>query len=167
MTATEAQTYADRGWTRWVPVVPALECLETPPQEKEEEEAQPATLATPELSLSAGAAVDEGDNASFTLTADPAPQSDLTIAYTVAQSGDYLDAPGAGSRTVTLAAGTASTALSVATVDDGADEADGSVSVSLGTGTGYTVATGKGSSTVTVQDNDEPVVSITAGSGVT
>ena len=171
MTLAEAQAQADRGLQRWVPVVPALECLAAAPQEKEEEkeeeEAQPATLATPELSLSAGSAVAEGGNASFTLTADPAPQSDLTIAYTVAQSGDYLDTPGAGSRTVTLAAGTASLTFSVATVDDAAAEADGSVSVTLGTGTGYTVATGKGSAAVTVQDNDEPVVSITAGSGVT
>ena len=126
-----------------------------------------APASTPELSLAAGSAVDEGGNAGFTVTADPAPQSDLTIAWTVAQSGEYLDAPGAGHRTVVLAAGTTSTDLSVATVDDAADEADGSVSVTLGTGTGYTVATGKGSATVTVRDDDEPVVNITGGSGVT
>ena len=122
---------------------------------------------TPVVSVFAGADVDEGGNVGFTVTADPAPATDLTIAWTVAQSGDYLDAPGAGSRTVTLAAGAASTALSVATVDDAADEADGSVSVTLGTGTGYTIATGKGSAAVAVRDNDEPVVSIAAGSGVT
>ena len=52
-------------------------------------------------------------------------------------------------------------------MDDAADEADGSVSVTLDTGTGYTIATGKGSAAVAVRDNDEPVVSITAGSGVT
>ena len=157
MTLAEAQAQADRGLQRWVPVVPALECLANPPQEEEEEEeeAQPATLPTPELSLSAGSAVDEGGNASFTVTADPAPQSDLTIAYTVAQSGDYLDAPGAGSRTVTLAAGTASLTFSVATVDDSADEADGSLSVTLGTGTGYTVAASPdNAATVAVSDND-------------
>ena len=157
MTVAEAQAQADRGLQRWVPVAAALECLETPPQEKEkeEEEAQPATLASPELSLSAGAAVNEGGNASFTITADPAPQSDLTIAYTVAQSGEYLDAPGAGSRTVTLAAGTASLTFSVATVDDAAAEADGSVSVTLGTGTGYTVAASPdNAATVAVADND-------------
>ena len=171
MTVAEAQAQADRGLQRWVPVAAALECLANPPQEEEEEEeeeeAQPATLASPELSLSAGSAVDEGGNAGFTVTADPAPQSDLTIAYTVAQSGDYLAAPGTGSRPTTLAAGATSLTLSVATVDDSANEADGSVSISLGTGTGYTVATGKANATVTVQDNDEPVVSIAAGSGVT
>ena len=169
MTIAEAQAQADRGLKRWKPVAPALECLENPPQEEQPEQAevQPVTPATPELSLSAGSAVDEGGNATFTVTADPAPQSDLTIAWTVAQSGEYLDAPGTGGRTVTLAAGTTSADLSVATVDDATDEADGSVSVTLGTGTGYTVATGKGSAAVAVRDDDEPVVSIAAGSGVT
>ena len=168
MTVAEAQAQADRGLKRWALVPPALECLAAAPEEQPEQaEVQPVTPATPELSLSAGSAVDEGGNATFTVTADPAPQSDLTIAWTVAQSGEYLAAPGAGSRTVTLTAGTTSTDLSVATVDDAADEADGSVSVTLGTGTGYTVATGKGSAAVAVRDNDEPTVSIAAGSGVT
>ncbi len=162
MTVAEAQAQADRGLQRWVPVAPALQCLENPPQEEEE---KPVTPATPELSLSAGSAVDEGDNATFTITADPAPQSDLTIAWTVAQNGEYLDTPGAGSRTVVLTAGATSTDLPVATVDDDANEADGSISVTLNTGTDYTVATG--SAAVTVHDNDAPVVSITAGSGVT
>ena len=169
MTVAEAQAQADRGLKRWAPVAPALECLANPPQEEQPEQAevQPVTPATPDLSLSAGSAVDEGGNATFTVTADPAPATDLTIAWTVAQSGDYLDAPGAGSRTVVLTAGATSTDLSVATVDDAADEADGSVSVTLGTGTGYTIATGKGSAAVAVRDNDEPTVSIAAGSGVT
>ena len=166
MTVAEAQAQADRGLKRWAPVAPALECLANPPQEEPEQaEEQPAT---PELSLSAGSAVDEGGNATFTVTADPAPQSDLTIAWSVAQSGEYLAAPGAGTRTVVLTAGAASIALSVGTVDDNANEADGSVSVTLDTGTGYTVATGKDSAAVAVRDNDEPVVvSIAAGSGVT
>ncbi len=126
-----------------------------------------ATPATPILSLSPGTAITEGGAAGFTVTADPAPASDLTIAYSVTETGDHLAAPGTGSRTATLTAGTASIDLSVATVDDAADEADGSVSVTLGTGTGYAVATGKGSAAVAVRDNDEPVVSIAAGSGVT
>ena len=168
MTVAEAQAQADRGLKRWAPVAPALECLAAVPEEQPEQaEAQPVTLATPELSLSAGSAVDEGGNATFTVTADPAPATDLTVTWTVAQSGEYLDAPGAGSRTATLTAGATSIALSVATVDDATDETDGSVSVTLGTGTGYTIATGKGSAAVTVRDNDEPVVSIAAGNGVT
>ncbi len=171
MTVAEAQAQADRGLQRWAPVAPALECLAAAPEEQPEQaEEEQAPPVTPELSLRAGSAVDEGGNATFTVTADPAPATDLTIAWTVAQSGDYLAAPGAGSRTVVLAAGATSTDLTVATVDDAANEADGSVSVTLGAGTGYTVATGKGSAAVTVRDNDAtpatPELSLRAGSAV-
>ena len=165
MTAASSRERESR-WHGWRPFTKALECVET--AVSAQAPAQPATpSATPELSLSAGSAVDEGGNAGFTITADPAPQFDLAIAWTVAQSGDYLDAPGAGHRTVTLAAGAASVTLSVGTVDDAADEADGSVSVTLDAGTGYTLAAGQGSAVVTVRDDDEPVVSIAAGAGVT
>ena len=177
ITLAEVKTIYDRrtqnGWStaQWDPVIEAMECQAAAPEEQavqpEQAEAQPVTPATRELSLRAGSAVDEGGNATFTVTAVPAPQSDLTVTYTVAQSGEYLAAPGAGSRTVVLTAGATSIALSVATMDDAADEVDGSVSVALGTGTGYTVTTGKGSAAVAVRDNDEPVVSIAAGSGVT
>ncbi len=169
MTIAEAQAQANRGLKRWALVAPALECLANPPQEEQPEQAevQPVTPTTPELSLRAGSAVDEGGNATFTVTADPAPSADLTVTWTVAQSGEYLDTPSAGSRTVTLTAGTTSTALSVGTVDDDTDEADGSVSVTLGAGTGYTIATGKSSAAVAVRDNDEPVIRIVAGTGVT
>ena len=169
MTIAEAQAQADRGLKRWAPVAPALECLANPPQEtpqQEEEEEETVTPTTPELSLSAGSAITEGEAASFTVTADPAPSSDITIAYSVTETGDFLDAPGAGSRTVTLAAGTTSTTLTVATVDDSANEEDGSVTVTIDTASGYTIATGKGSGAVAALDNDKPVVSITAGPGV-
>ena len=129
MTIAEAQAQADRGLKRWAPVAPALECLASQPVEDAQpaEEEQPVTPATPELSLSAGSAITEGGTASFTITADPAPSADITIAYNVAQSGEYLAAPGAGARTATLAAGTTSAGIEVATVDDAANEEDGSV----------------------------------------
>ena len=275
MTAAEAQTYADRGWSRWDPVVTALQCLEAAPAQPETPAAVPqvtvsggngiteggtasftvtatpapsapltvtltvgqsgdyaasgqtgtrqvtvpaggsATIevatvndgadepdgsvsatveagtgytvgsantasvavaddddpvpdpVTPELRLSAGSPVDEGGNAVFTVHADAAPAADLTVGLTVAQTGDVLSAPGAGSRQLTLAAGTTSATLTLATADDGVDEPDGSVSVTLDAGAGYTVAAGQAAGAVAVRDNDEPVVSIAAGSGVT
>ncbi len=121
----------------------------------------------PELRLSAGSAVDEGGNAVFTVHADAAPAADLTVGLTVSQTGDVLSAPGAGGRQLTLAAGTTSATLTLATADDGVDEPDGSVSVTLDAGAGYTVAAGQAAGAVAVRDNDEPVVSIAAGSGVT
>ena len=162
MTAAEAQAFADRGWTRWVEVAKALQEIESSGQTT-----TTTPAAEPELSLSAGAAVDEGGSAEFTLAADPAPEADLTVDITVAQTGDYLDAPGAGSRTVTLTAGATSTTLAIATLNDATDEPDGSVSVTLDAGTGYTVAAGQASATVAVRDDDEPVVGIAAGAGVT
>ena len=168
MTIAEAQAQADRGLQRWLPIVPALQCLENPPQEQpqvEEETIPPPTV--PELSLSSGSAIDEGGTATFTVTADSAPQSDLTIGYTVSQSGDYLDAPGSGARTVTLVAGATTVSVAIGTVDDAADEVDGAVSVTVDTGTGYTIATHQDSASVPVRDNDEPVVRISAGSGIT
>ncbi len=122
---------------------------------------------TPELRLSAGSPVDEGGNAVFTVHADQAPAADLTGGLTVSQTGDVLSAPGASSRQLTLAAGTTSATLALATDDDGVDEPDGSVSVTLDAGAGYTVAAGQAAVAVAVRDNDEPVVSIAAGVGVT
>ncbi len=168
MTIAEAQAQADRGLGRWLPIVPALQCLENPPQEQpqvEEETIPPPTI--PEISLSSGSAIDEGGTATFTVTADSAPQSDLTIGYTVSQSGDYLDAPGSGARTVTLVAGATTVSVAIGTVDDAADEVDGAVSVTVDTGNGYTIATNQDSASVPVRDNDEPVVRISAGSGIT
>ncbi len=148
MTAAEAQDMADTYTaSRWDPVVEALTELES-------RETEPDPI--PELSLSAGSAVDEGASASFTIHAAPAPASDVTVSVTVSQSGDYLDAPGAGSRTVTLPAGAATARLSVATADDGADEPDGSISVSIDSGTGYTVASSNHTASVTVRDDDDP-----------
>ena len=168
MTIAEAQAQADRGLGRWLPIVPALQCLENPPQEQpqvEEETIPPPTV--PEISLSSGSAIDEGGTATFTVTADSAPQSDLTIGYTVSQNGDYLDAPGSGARAVTLVAGATTVSVAIGTVDDAADEVDGAVSVTVDTGNGYTIATHQDSASVPVRDNDEPVVRISAGSGVT
>ena len=43
----------------------------------------------------------------------------------------------------------------MATVDDAADEADGSVTAALAAGTGYTVSASQGAATVAVADNDD------------
>ena len=115
---------------------------------------------TPEISIAADtAAVTEGATAGFTITADPAPEADLQVAVTVAQSGDWGAA--AGRRIVTV--GTTGTAtLTVATTNDGTDEADGSVTVTVDADYGYTVSPDSPSATVAVADDDTPQVSITA-----
>ena len=140
MTAAEAQTYADRGWQRWVPVAKALRGIE----------AAQALVVT----IAGGGPVTEGTAAEFTLRAATAPAADLAVNVTVTQRGAFADAAALGARTVTIPAGGTSAAFTVATVDDTAGEADGAVVARLGPGAGYTVGA-VATATVTVADNDE------------
>ena len=138
MTAAEAQTHADKGWQRWVPVVAALAALEAPP------------LTLPAVSVSAGADVTEGGDAVFTVTANPAPAAALSVTVTVATAGEF--GVTAGSRPVTIPT-TGSATLTLATANDDADEPDGSVSVTVAAGDGYTVGD-PASGTVAIADDD-------------
>ena len=119
----------------------------------------------PEIRITTGApAVTEGEDASFTLTASPAPFADLSVKVTVAESGAFA-APGEiGVRTVTVdASGTATFAVS--TTDDSVDEANGSVTATVGGGSGYVVAPSPANSaTVAVEDNDTPEAIFAEGS---
>ncbi len=127
---------------------------------------------TPEVSITAGNGVTEGGDATFTITASPAPAANLDVSVTVSQSGDY--GATTGKQTVTIPT-TGSFTLTVGTTNDDADETDGSVTATLDTpasDAGYTVSSSQGAATVSVSDDDDappttPEVSITAGSGVT
>ena len=154
-TAAEAQTHADKGWQRWVPVVAALEALEAAQQ--------PLTL--PAVSVSAGADVTEGGDAVFTVTANPAPAAELAVTVTVATAGEF--GVTAGSRTVPIPT-TGSATLTLATSDDEADEPDGSVTATVAAGNGYTVGD-PASGTVAIADDDAPLpaIAVSAGADVT
>ena len=162
MTATEAQDMADRHSSPvWDLVVAELTALEAA--------AQQTPPPTPEVSITAGGGVTEGGDATFTLTASPAPAADLAVTVTVATTGDYGAAT--GQRTVTIPA-SGSVTVTVGTTDDNADETDGSVTATVNAGGGYTVSASQGAATVSVADNDDapvvvPVVSITVGGGIT
>ncbi len=126
-----------------------------------------APVVAPVVS-SGGGGVTEGGSATFTLTASPAPASNLAVSVAVSQSGDYGAAT--GRRTVTIPT-TGSVTFTVATTNDQADEADGSVTATLVDGTAYDLGSPQ-TATVTVADDDDPpvvvpVVSIAAGAGVT
>ncbi len=149
MTAAEAQTHADKGWQRWVPVVAALEALE----------AAPETL--PAVTVSAGADVTEGGDATFTVTANPAPAAELSVTVTVAASGEF--GVTAGTQTVPIPT-TGSATLTLATSNDEADEPDGSVSLTVAAGDGYTVGD-PASGTVAIADDDLPLPAITVSVG--
>ncbi len=110
--------------------------------------------------------ITEGGQAEFVLTASPAPESNLTVNLTVTQSGDFAASDATGAVTATIQAGETTTTHLVATVNDNADEANGSVTAAI-TGAAGGYATGAPSSaTVTVNDNDDAiarVVSIAPG----
>lgn len=110
------------------------------------------TAPVPEIGVSAGSAVTEGESAVFTLTAVPDPSSDITVNVSVAQDGDF--GVQIGNRTVQLTPSSNSATLTVSTADDGVDEPDGSITVTVKTGSGYTVAQ-SAEATVDVEDDDE------------
>ncbi len=105
----------------------------------------------PVVSITGGAGVTEGGNASFTVTASPPPTSNLSVQVKVTQTGDYGAAT--GTRTVTVPVGGTIT-FTVATTNDSADEADGSVTATLIDGTDYDLGTAK-TATVSVADDDD------------
>ena len=119
--------------------------------------------ATPEISVSGGAGITEGGSATFTVTASPAPTSGLSVSVTIGQTGDYATT---GPRTVVVPA-SGSISFTVTTVNDSADEADGSVTATVNAGQGYTVSATEGTASVAVADDDVPEISISAGAGVT
>ncbi|MCY3862783.1 MAG: hypothetical protein OXG67_12585 [bacterium] len=113
----------------------------------------PPPAVVPQVSVTAGAGVTEGGSAGFTISASPVPSAALSVVVTVTQAGDFGAAVGA--QAVVIPTG-GTTAFSVATAGDGADEPHGSVTLTLNAGSGYTVSATSGSAAVAVADDDPP-----------
>ena len=125
----------------------------------------PPTPTDPEITVQGGNAVTEGGDAVFTISANPAPASALTVTLTVADdaNSDFLAQADEGEKTVTIAGGETSATLTVPTQDDSQDETDGSVTATLQADTGYTLAS-PSTATVAVSDNDPtPAPVVTPG----
>ena len=163
MTVAEAQAQADRGLQRWKPVAPALECLEKEPVQAEAQ--AEAQQAVPAITVTAGAGVTEGTAAGFTLKADPVPAEELAVTVAVAETSAIADASALGERIVTIPAGQAETAFTVATLADEADEPAGAVTATVSDGDGYTVDDQGKSASVAVADDDATGVVLTAPAG--
>ena len=114
--------------------------------------------AQPTATVTAGTTVTEGTAASFTVTFSNGRSASTTVNYTVTQSGGYVASANLGNKTATMAADATTVSVTVAIVDDSADESDGSVTFTVTSGTGYTVGS-PASATVTVQDNDATISS--------
>ena len=121
----------------------------------------------PEVTVAAaGAGVTEGTAASFTLTISPAPTAAVTVQYTVSDvaGSDFLLPGEEGAKTVDFAIGETSKTVTVPTVADTTDEADGPVTVQLTAGDGYQLGA-PASARVTVMDDDAPPVGLTVSIG--
>ncbi len=123
--------------------------------------AAPTQPPTPQVTITANtASVTEGTAATFTIAANPAPAATLTVNVNVSETENVISATPPS--TVTINANEITATLTVATDDDGADESNSVVTAQLQTGTGYTSGT-QSSASVTVEDNDNPQVTISAG----
>ena len=114
----------------------------------------------PVITIAGGTSdVEEGEGASFTVNASPAPTTNLDVSVAVSQSGAFVASGDRGAKTVTITANTTSSTYTVPTVNDMMDESNGSVTVTVNQGTGYTVGS-TAVATVTVNDNDTAAVNI-------
>ena len=122
------------------------------------EAAPPPTV--PVISITAGTSpVTEGTDATFTVTATPAPAANLTVNLDVAGDSQFSPSP-TDAQTVTIPT-SGSVTFTVTTNDDTVDDENGAVSVAVETGNGYTVSSTAGSANVLVHDDDATPSSIT------
>lgn len=110
----------------------------------------PPSAAT--VSIQAGGDIEEGQAATFTLIAAPAPSAQFTVNVTVADAAGVAGPGQTGSRPVSIGTGGTGT-LTVATVDDDTESADARIVATLGDGPGYTVGAAN-QAEVLVRDND-------------
>ncbi len=109
----------------------------------------------PMISIGGGPDVTEGEEATFTITANPVPTTTLMVTLDVAQSGDYVADDDLGTKMVQVPSGTKT--YTVGTISDNVDEPPGSVTITLKDGTGYTVAPSPDhEASVAIRDDDIP-----------
>ena len=96
----------------------------------------------PTVTISAdSASVTEGSRAVFTVSANPAPAANLTVKVAVTQSGNYINANVVKTHNVVIAASTTTKKLTIATINDTNDEANGSVTATISNHNAYTKGT--------------------------
>ncbi len=123
----------------------------------------PAAAQTPSVSIAGGSTVTEGADATFTLTASPAPSAPITVNVKLTESGhfalygqfrDFQSVP--LNERIEVTVGTGGTAsFTVSTFDDGFAELHGAINAAVQSGDGYSVGS-PSSASVTVKDNDSP-----------
>ena len=117
---------------------------------------------TPTVSIADAGAVTEGGTLAFPVTLSGPFNARIAVPYTLggaATAGDDYTDGGAGS--VTFAPGEVRTVISLATVDDRADEPDETVAVTLAAGASWELDPSP-EATGTITDDDPPVVTVAA-----
>ena len=103
-------------------------------------------------------AINEGGTATFTLTRTGVITDPLTVAIAVSEGAENF-LTGTPPSSVTFSPNEPAVSFEVSTEDDGADEADGSITATIQAGDDYTISDLNASATVTVRDDDQPVIS--------
>jgi len=145
ITLAEAQQNARTFWrVRWDPIVTALQELAANPT-------LPAQTSAPTITIAKGSNITEGENAEFTVTANPAPTTAINVTIQITVTGSYGVIP----ETRTIAIGTNGTAtLTIATTNDSLDEIDGTVTATIVKTSSYSVDYTAHSATINIADND-------------
>ncbi len=121
---------------------------------------------TPAISVADVEASEDADLV-FELTLNPAGSGTVTVDYAItadtAQAADYT---GTTSGSITFAPGETSKDVTLALVDDTADEPDETVTLALSNLTG-TASIGNAAATGTITDDDSPVVTVASGGDIT
>ena len=114
------------------------------------------------LSIRDATAVIEGGTASFEVSLGAASEREVTVAYASGDTDDTAKSPadyGAVSGTLTFEAGDRAKTITVTTLDDMVDEADGEeFTVTLSSPVNATLETTGTTATGTINDNDDPAV---------
>ena len=101
----------------------------------------------------------EGGTVKMLIKADPAPQADMTVHFTVSEraGANYVAADEEGAKTVTLRKGATEVAVNVPTVNDENDEIGGLVRVTLVANDAYRLGGRDGYSRLVKDDDATPV----------
>ena len=119
----------------------------------------------PTVAIAGGSAIDEGETARFTLTADEAPDSALALNLVVSQDGRFVPSDALNRQTFSFPAGRTTADYDIRVPDDGDDEPDGAVTVLLAAGDGYRVDASDSASVKVADDDATAVVLSRSGTG--
>ena len=110
-------------------------------------------------------AITEGEQVTYSISANRPSDSDLTITLNLNDGGDFLAAADQGQKELVLEAGETSLSYTMTTTSDVTDEPSARVGPTLVTGTGYTNHGTQNAALVTVNDDDATLVTLTVPSG--